>query len=358
MEEVEHSTSMSYNKEGVFLYLGGHDREKEKGQVDSAAKMLVDFPKAGGPFQASKLNQRSEGAVEQHSLLLRGRDCGWGVIPKNWARTDASRPRCPGDEHLCSCNVKLMLAITPKGRAPAVKAKSCICHMCGAHLNRLHSCLYCVFFGCFTKKHIHEHAKTKRHNLAIDLLYGGIYCFMCQDYIYDKDMEQIAKEEQRKAWKLQAFTPTVVSHYQCTMTGIGEKYSTWEPTKRELELLRHNPKRRKITTNCTIGLRGLINLGNTCFMNCIVQALTHTPLLRDFFLSDRHKCEMQSPSSCLVCEMSTLFQEFYSGHRSPHIPYRLLHLVWTHARHLAGYEQQDAHEFLIAALDVLHRHCK
>ncbi|KAL8175406.1 UNVERIFIED_CONTAM: Ubiquitin carboxyl-terminal hydrolase 22-A [Gekko kuhli] len=67
-------------------------------------------------------------------------------------------------------------------------------------------------------------------------------------------MEQIAKEEQRKAWKLQAFTPTMVSHYQCTMTGIGEKYSTWEPTKRELELLRHNPKRRKITTNCTIGI--------------------------------------------------------------------------------------------------------
>ncbi|XP_045065691.1 ubiquitin carboxyl-terminal hydrolase 22-like isoform X3 [Coregonus clupeaformis] len=222
------------------------------------------------------------------------------------------------------------------------KAKSCVCHMCGAHLNRLHSCLSCVFFGCFTKKHIHEHAKNKRHNLAIDLLYGGIYCFVCQDYIYDKDMEQIAKEEQRKAWKLQ---------------GVGEKYSTWEPTKRELELLRHNPKRRKMTTNCTIGLRGLINLGNTCFMNCIVQALTHTPLLRDFFLSDRHKCEMQS-NSCLVCEMSQLFQEFYSGHRSPHIPFRLLHLVWTHARHLAGYEQQDAHEFLIAALDVLHRHCK
>lgn len=46
------------------------------------------------------------------------------------------------------------------------QAKSCICHMCGAHLNRLHSCLYCVFFGCFTKKHIHEHAKNKRHNLG------------------------------------------------------------------------------------------------------------------------------------------------------------------------------------------------
>ncbi|XP_010717894.1 ubiquitin carboxyl-terminal hydrolase 22-A-like [Meleagris gallopavo] len=104
--------------------------------------------------------------------------------------------------------------------------------MCGAHLNRLHSCLYCVFFGCFTKKHIHEHAKTKRHNLAIDLLYGGIYCFMCQDYIYDKDMEQIAKEEQRKAWKLQAFTPTVVSHYQCTMTGKRRGLATHFTNKR------------------------------------------------------------------------------------------------------------------------------
>ncbi|XP_076419069.1 ubiquitin carboxyl-terminal hydrolase 27-like [Peromyscus maniculatus bairdii] len=50
--------------------------------------------------------------------------------------------------------------------------------------------------------------------------------------------------------------------------------------------------------------------------------------------------------------------EFYSGNPSLHVPYKLLHLVWIHARHLAGYRQQDAHEFLIAALDVLHRHCK
>lgn len=56
--------------------------------------------------------------------------------------------------------------------------------------------------------------------------------------------------------------------------------------------------------------------------------------------------------------MCRLFQEFYSGKSAPHIPLKLLHLVWTHARHLAGYEQQDAHEFFIATLDVLHRHCK
>lgn len=72
------------------------------------------------------------------------------------------------------------------------------------------------------------------------------------------------------------------------------------------------------------------------------------------------QCHTSHPSSSHPSPVSSFFllTQFYSGHRSPHIPFRLLHLVWTHARHLAGYEQQDAHEFLIAALDVLHRHCK
>ena len=46
-------------------------------------------------------------------------------------------------------------------------------------------------------------------------------------------------------------------------------------------------------------------------MNCIVQALIHTPVLRDFFLADKHICEMKVDEArqCLVCEMSRLFQE-------------------------------------------------
>ncbi|XP_074598990.1 ubiquitin carboxyl-terminal hydrolase nonstop isoform X2 [Brevipalpus obovatus] len=238
-----------------------------------------------------------------------------------------------------------VIAISPEARKR--KAQGMMCSTCGQynHPVRLHACLGCIFFGCYVKKHIHEHAKANKHPLAMDLTRGYVYCYLCRNYIYDNDLEKIAKEKRLKAAKV--YGPTFLQYY-----------SSWEPTLHELEVLKQNPQRKRISDNSYIGLRGLINLGNTCFMNCIVQALTHTPLLRDYFLSDKHICQFSEDSSmCLVCEMSRLFQEFYSGKSTPHIPYRLLHLVWTHARHLAGYEQQDAHEFFIATLDVLHRHC-
>lgn len=64
-------------------------------------------------------------------------------------------------------------------------------------------------------------------------------------------------------------------------------------------------------------------------MNCIIQVLIHTPVLRDYFLSDRHSCKL---SSCMVCEISKIFQEFYSGKTSPISLHDLLFLIWKNAR--------------------------
>ncbi|XP_025096651.1 ubiquitin carboxyl-terminal hydrolase 22-like isoform X2 [Pomacea canaliculata] len=228
--------------------------------------------------------------------------------------------------------------------ARRVKARSCFCHTCRQQCLRIHACLSCVYFGCYSDMHIQNHAKTKKHSLSVDLKCGTVFCVICNDFVYDEELERIAKKQNQAA---------------ALSLGIKRQFAPWEPDQDEIEILRRNPKRRRVSENSHIGLRGLINLGNTCFMNCILQSLTHTPILRDYFLSDQHRCHMtEDPQQCLVCEMGRLFQEFYSGVRTPYIPYKLLHLVWTNARHLAGYEQQDAHEFLIAALDVLHRHCQ
>jgi len=220
------------------------------------------------------------------------------------------------------------------------KASSCICHSCHRSGTRLHSCLSCITFACWGKC-MKEHVKSACHKLWVDLEYGHVYCYTCHDYVYDTELMTISEQHQQQ---------------HCRELGLGTKYVSWAPTKREVELLTENTNRLGFSKNSTTGLRGLINLGNTCFMSCIVQVLIHTPLLRDYFLSDRHMCQATSENACIVCEISQLFQEFFQNIKAPFSPHKLLYMIWTHAHHLAGYEQQDAHEFFIATLDLLHRH--
>ena len=83
------------------------------------------------------------------------------------------------------------------------------------------------------------------------------------------------------------------------------RFTPWRPRKEETALLRKHRKRKGYTSAnynksvSTVGLRGLINLGNTCFMSCIVQTLVHTPLLRDYFLSGK-SCYIFYKASIIV----------------------------------------------------------
>ena len=106
-----------------------------------------------------------------------------------------------------------------------------------------------------------------------------------------------------------------------------------------------------------IGLRGLYNMGQTCFMSVILQTLVHNPFIRNFYLSEGHKeadCE-KAGESCVSCALDDMFVEFHSADRNEGFgAVQMLMGSWLAGEALAGYQQQDAHEYMQFILNTLH----
>ncbi|XP_040836551.1 ubiquitin carboxyl-terminal hydrolase 44 isoform X2 [Ochotona curzoniae] len=173
-------------------------------------------------------------------------------------------------------------------------------------------------------------------------------------------------------------------------------------------------KRKPVVTP---GVTGLRNLGNTCYMNSVLQVLSHLLIFRQCFLkldlnqwltvtagdkprsykhppaTDAVACQMnecqekdighgrsrhsslssglsggasksrkmeliqpREPSSqyiSLCHELHTLFQVMWSGKWALVSPFAMLHSVWRLIPAFRGYAQQDAQEFLCELLDKI-----
>ncbi|XP_062328707.1 ubiquitin carboxyl-terminal hydrolase 2a isoform X2 [Osmerus eperlanus] len=106
------------------------------------------------------------------------------------------------------------------------------------------------------------------------------------------------------------------------------------------------------------GLVGLRNLGNTCFMNSILQCLSHTDSLREYCLHNSHRRDLSSTSrtnTALMEEFAKLLQTMWSSCSSEAVsPSEFKTQIQRFAPRFVGYNQQDAQEFLRFLLDGLH----
>ena len=101
--------------------------------------------------------------------------------------------------------------------------------------------------------------------------------------------------------------------------------------------------------------RGLKNLGSTCFMNCILQCLSHTLPLRDFFVSDEYKKHLITKgdlSDAFKDVMSELWKSSFAV--DSYAPRDLKRRVGIVAPRFSGYNQHDAQEFMRFLLNELH----
>ncbi|KAG3270442.1 ubiquitin specific peptidase 19, transcript variant X13 [Ictidomys tridecemlineatus] len=110
---------------------------------------------------------------------------------------------------------------------------------------------------------------------------------------------------------------------------------------------------------CLPGFTGLVNLGNTCFMNSVIQSLSNTRELRDFFHDRSFEAEINynnplGTGGRLAIGFAVLLRALWKGTHHAFQPSKLKAIVASKASQFTGYAQHDAQEFMAFLLDGLH----
>ncbi|XP_011633712.1 uncharacterized protein LOC105424905 isoform X2 [Pogonomyrmex barbatus] len=140
--------------------------------------------------------------------------------------------------------------------------------------------------------------------------------------------------------------------HQSIYRGVSEQYEgspTNRPARSRLQAFRDE--------RC--GLNGLRNIGNTCFMNSVIQCLSNTRPLLEYLLNEQYLADINTTTSsmkgALIKAFSQVIHELWEV-GGDHVvnTTALKSQIQRFAPRFMGYSQQDAQEFLRYLLEGLH----
>lgn len=103
---------------------------------------------------------------------------------------------------------------------------------------------------------------------------------------------------------------------------------------------------------------GLRNLGNTCYLNSVLQCLTYTPPLAQFCLSKQHSSTCKMLKECAFCILERQISRSLTLEASAvDSPIKIQRCIAQLAENFRLGRQEDAHEFLRYVIDACHNTC-
>ncbi|KAM9686098.1 ubiquitin carboxyl-terminal hydrolase 33 isoform 1-T15 [Trichechus inunguis] len=253
------------------------------------------------------------------------------------------------------------------------------CQDCKVRGPNLWACLEnrCSYVGCGESQVDHStiHSQETKHYLTVNLTTLRVWCYACSKEVF-LDRKLGAQPSLPHVRQLHPTQENSVQENIGNHANVINKNFSLKKT-RSLFLVDF-----KIPSNTTLktplvavfddldieveeedelkarGLTGLKNIGNTCYMNAALQALSNCPPLTQFFLDCGGLARTDKKPAICKSYLKLMTELWHKSRPGFVVPTNLFQGIKTVNPTFRGYSQQDAQEFLRCLMDLLHEELK